>query len=101
MTVGAAVAPAAGTSTTPVVPRMPIAASGVVMVMSAGLGDQTGDESGGADGDIERSGIAAAALLIDEFIDDDAGIGGQAERGFVIECDAERGVRARSAAYRS
>ena len=55
----------------------------------AGLGDQARDEGGSAERNIERGGVAAAALLVDEFVDDDARICGETEGRLVVECDAE------------
>ena len=60
----------------------------------AGLGHQARHEGGGAQRDIERGGVGVAAFLIDEFADDDAGIGGEAEGRLVVEGDAERGIGA-------
>ena len=72
---------------------MPIAASGRRDLHVAGLGDEARDKSGGADRNVERSRVATAAVLIDEVVDDDARVGGQAERRLVVEGDAEGGIR--------
>ena len=48
----------------------------------------------GAARDLKQGGVAVAAVLIDEFVDDDARVGAQAESRLVVEGDAERRVRA-------
>jgi hypothetical protein len=57
-----------------------------------GLGDQARHKRRRTDRDVEGRGIAGAALLINERVHDDARIGRQAERGLVVEGDAERGI---------
>ena len=59
----------------------------------AGFGHKARHEGGRSDRDIEACGIAGAALLINEGIDDDARIGRQAERRLIVEGDPERGIR--------
>ena len=58
----------------------------------AGFGNETGNESRGAERYIEGGGVGIAAFLIDELIDGDPGIGRQTEGRLVIEGDAERRV---------
>jgi hypothetical protein len=48
-----------------------------------------GEESGSAARNRKQGGVAATALLIDEFVDGDARIGAQAEGRLVVEGDAE------------
>jgi hypothetical protein len=57
-----------------------------------GLGDQARHKRRRTDRDVEGRGIAGAALLINERVHDDARIGRQAERGLIVEGDAERGI---------
>ena len=60
----------------------------------AGLGHLARHEGNRATRDVEQGGIGVAALLIDKFVDDDARIGGEAERRLVVEGNAKRGIRA-------
>ena len=67
----------------------------------AGLGDEAGDESRGAERDIKGGGVGIAAFLIDELVDDDAGIRRQTERRLVVKSNAERRSPGRFRACRS
>lgn len=60
----------------------------------AGLGDQASDESRRAGRDVKDGDIGATALLINEFVDDNARICGKVEGRLVIEGNAQRGIRA-------
>jgi len=59
----------------------------------AGLGDGRGHEGHRALGDIEQRGVLFAAVLVDKTVDRKPRIGGQIERGGVIEGDAKCGIR--------
>jgi hypothetical protein len=48
-----------------------------------------GEKSGGAARNRKQGGVGAAALLIDEFVNGDAGIGAQAEGRLFVEADAK------------
>src|SRR6185437_9807144 len=61
----------------------------------AGMGDLGGDKGHGALGDVEQRGILLAAVLVDVIVDGDAGVGGEIERGGIIERDAEGRIRRR------
>src|SRR6266850_7040436 len=59
----------------------------------AGLGDGGGNEGNRALGDIEQRGVLFAAVLIDIIVDRDPRVGGEIERGGVVEGDAKRRIR--------
>jgi hypothetical protein len=61
----------------------------------AGLGDKAGDESRRTACHIKQGVVAAAILLVNESVDHDARIGGEAESRLVIKADAQRRIDVR------
>ena len=57
-----------------------------------GLGNEARDKRRRTDREVEGRGIASAACLINERVHHDARISRQAERGLIVERDAERGI---------
>src|SRR3984885_1909698 len=60
----------------------------------AGLGDEPCDKSGRPNPDRNRRRVALTVLLIDELVDHNARVGGQAKGRLIVECDAQRGIGA-------
>ena len=68
-------------------------AIGVAIFMSPVLATLLARKAGGAARNRKQGGVGAAALLIDEFVNGDAGIGAQAEGRLFVEADAKRLAR--------